>query len=101
MKITQRPPTGLSDIGGSTAIGNAAEGDSAQRHRSGDRVELSHGARLRAQLRRDIGDINQVNDVEVDRVQALRAEIASGTYHRDSHAVAERFLTDVAGELLT
>ncbi len=98
MKITQRPATGLPDIGGSAAVGNATDGESAQRHRSGDRVELSQGARLRAQLRRDIGDINEVAS---DRVAALRAEIVAGTYHRDSHAVAERFLVDVAGELLT
>jgi len=98
MKITQRPATGLPDIGGSAAVGSAADGESSQRHRSGDRVELSHGARLRAQLRRDIGDINEVAS---ERVQALRAEIAAGTYRRDPHAVAERFLADVAGELLS
>lgn len=98
MKITRRPASGLPDVGGSAPIGDAVEGESTQRHRSTDRVELSQGARLRAHLRREIGDVSAIS---TERVQALRAEIAAGTYHRDPRVVAERFLVDVAGELLT
>ena len=98
MKITQGPVNGLPDLGAPASVGDAPEGQAASRQRPGDRVELSQAARLRAQLRSEIGDLGEI---PAQQVQALRAEIAAGTYHRDPLAVAERFLADVAGELLS
>jgi flagellar biosynthesis anti-sigma factor FlgM len=97
MKITRRPTTGPPDIGTPAAIGDAAEPEAQAGLRRGDRVELSAEARLRAQLRREIGDVEAV---PAARIAALRAEVEAGAYSRDPLAVAERLLSDVAGELL-
>lgn len=97
MKITRRPPSGLPDVGTAPPVGEVAEPAAGTPGQRGDRVELSSEARLRARLRQEIGDLDAVPS---EQVQALRAEIESGTYYRDSQAVAERFLRDVAADLL-
>jgi flagellar biosynthesis anti-sigma factor FlgM len=99
MKITRRPPTGLPSVGPGTtpAVGDAPEPEASEPGRRSDRVELSPEARLRAQLRREIGDVEAV---PTDKVEALRAEVASGTYHRDPQVVAERLLRELATDLV-
>jgi flagellar biosynthesis anti-sigma factor FlgM len=97
MKITRRAPGGLPGIGLPGAIGDAAAPDAPDGPGRGDRVDISAEARLRARLRREIGDLDAVASA---RVAELRAQIEAGTYHRSPQAVAERFLADVAADLL-
>jgi flagellar biosynthesis anti-sigma factor FlgM len=97
MKITRRPTSGLSGIGIPDAIAADAAPERQGTVRGQDRIEISTEARLRVQLRREIG---LLEDVPAARIAALRDEIARGAYQRDPATIAERLLADVAGELL-
>ncbi len=56
-----------------------------------DKVSLSGGAQEISKLK---GIINDMPDVRVDRIDALKKAIDAGTYNFDSSKIAERMLQE-------
>jgi hypothetical protein len=64
---------------------------------SGDRVELSDGARLRQRLRADVG---AVEHPDAARVASLRARVVANAYQPDPGAVAKSLVSELAADLV-
>ncbi|MEM7611957.1 MAG: flagellar biosynthesis anti-sigma factor FlgM [Pseudomonadota bacterium] len=87
--------TGLNKIGDVTS-GRRVDSDkpqtserqSSQTARP-DTVALTDGARL---LERVEAELNAASDVDVKRIDAIKAEIANGNYQIDDRVIAERIL---------
>jgi len=56
---------------------------------SGDRVSLSDDAKLVAQA---VKEAAGSSDVRVDRVEALKQQVQSGTYQPDSRKIAQKLI---------
>lgn len=77
----------------SAASSSRAENGSAPT----DRVVLSAGS-LEVQKAKDI--LAQTPDVRVDKVQALKEEIARGAYQVDPHRLADKMMDNLLSEAL-
>lgn len=78
------------------AMPPASRTASTSRGRRTDQVHISDEAR---QLRNATLEVQQAPDVRVDRVAALRAQIADGTYQIDAEAIAQRIAQAFGGGL--
>ena len=59
----------------------------------GDTLRLSHEAKLHTTAR---GAAMQADDVRQERVDALKAQVAEGSYHIDSEKIAVKLLQEEA-----
>ena len=104
MRITRRPSTpGYPSVEDTGAIAPTAGSPPPTRSRdvqgsTGDRVELSDGARLRQRLRSDLGDLEQTDPA---RVASLRAQVVANTYQSDPRAVAQSVLGELAADFVS
>ena len=64
------------------------------RQGSCDKVSVSHEARLLSEARRAA---EASPDVRTDKVEALRIQVANGTYKPDSRLIAENLLREEPG----
>ena len=59
----------------------------------GDTLRLSHEAKLHTAAR---GAAMQADDVRQERVDALKAQVAEGTYHIDNEKIAAKLIQEEA-----
>jgi negative regulator of flagellin synthesis FlgM len=72
---------------------NAAAATASGSTRQADTVSLSEGARALSSARKSVGDTGEVRE---DRVAAIKAAIADGTYAVDSRQLARSMLKALA-----
>jgi negative regulator of flagellin synthesis FlgM len=75
------------------AAGRAAKAGDARPGGEGDTLRLSHEAKLRTAAR---SAAMQAGDMRQERVDALKAQVADGTYHIDNEKIAAKLLQDEA-----
>ena len=75
--------------------GSAVSKDGKVKTGVGDRVELSAGS-LDVQKAKNI--IEQTPEVRMDKVQALKEDIASGQYQVDPHRLADKMMSSLLSE---
>jgi flagellar biosynthesis anti-sigma factor FlgM len=93
--------THLNPAGGPGAAGQAAQSGSAQgangARAAQDVLTLSPRGRIVAEAARAVAE---ARDVRAEKVAALKAAIASGTYSSNAREIAARLLADgIAGDL--
>ena len=93
--------THLNPAGGAGAAGQAAHAGSAQGANGArvahDILALSRRGRIVAEAARAVAE---ARDVRAEKVAALKAAIASGTYTSNAREIAARLLADgIAGDL--
>jgi negative regulator of flagellin synthesis FlgM len=71
----------------------AAKAREARLDAEGDTLQLSHEARLRTAAH---STAMQTGDMRRERVDALKAQVADGTYHIDNEKIAARLLQEEA-----
>lgn len=67
----------------------AAKAKAKSASSTGDRVSVSEDAKLMAEAAKRA---QEAPDVRVDRVEALRAQVQSGTYTPDSRQIAQKMV---------
>ncbi len=92
--------TGFKQPYGQSRVGRGEAGETAGAARGGktdagaasgaDRVTLSGDAKLVSQAAREA---NEAPEVRTEKVAALKAQVAAGTYQPDSKKIAEKLLT--------
>ncbi len=98
MRITRRTSTTVPGVGELPASDQSADAGAADGgSRISDRVQVSEGARLRQRLKAEIGDVGATDPARLD---ALAADVASGTYAPEPYAVAHRMLGELTANLL-
>ena len=75
------------------AANQAAKARDARPGTEGDTLQLSHEAMLRTTAR---SAAMQTDDVRLERVDALKAQVANGTYLIDNEKIAARLLQEEA-----
>ena len=75
------------------AATKAAQAREARPDSEGDSVRLSHEAKLRTTAR---SAAMQAEDMRQERVSALKAQVADGTYHIDNEKIAAKLLQEEA-----
>ena len=75
------------------AATRAAKAKEAHPGAEGDTLQLSHEARLRTTAR---SAAMQAGDMRQERVDALKAQVADGTYRIDNEKIAARLLQEEA-----
>jgi len=75
------------------AAPKGAKGKEARSEGEGDTIRLSHEAKLRTSAR---SVAMQADDMRQERVDALKAQVADGTYHIDNGKIAEKLLQEEA-----
>ena len=73
------------------AAAKASKAREARSEGAGDTIRLSHEAQLRTTAR---STAMQANDMRQERVDALKAQVADGTYHIDNEKIAAKLLQD-------
>jgi len=75
------------------AAAKAAKAREAHSGGGGDTIRLSHEAKLRTTAR---SAAMQADDMRQERVDALKAQVAGGTYHIDNEKIAAKLLHEEA-----
>jgi len=75
------------------AAGKAAKAKGARPDEGGDTLRLSHEARLLTAAR---STAMQTDDMRRERVDALKAQVADGTYSIDNEKIAAKLLQEEA-----
>ena len=75
------------------AADKAARGGNARPGGEGDTLRLSHEAMLRTTAR---SAAMQAGDIRQERVDALKSQVADGTYHIDNEKIAAKLLQEEA-----
>ena len=75
------------------AAAKAAKAREARSDSEGDSIRLSHEAKLRTSAR---STAMQAEDMRQERVDALKAQVAGGTYHIDNEKIAAKLLQEEA-----
>jgi negative regulator of flagellin synthesis FlgM len=75
------------------AAAKAEKAREARAEGEGDTIRLSHEAKLRTSAR---SVAMQTDDMRQERVDALKAQIADGTYHIDNEKIAAKLLQEEA-----
>ena len=75
------------------AADKAAKGKEARPDGEGDTIQLSHEAKLRTTAR---SAAMQADDMRQERVDALKAQVAGGTYRIDNEKIAAKLLQEEA-----
>ena len=80
---------------GASSTGSAAESDAATRARGRqDVINLSNRGRVVAEAARAV---SQSSDVRAEKVAALKAAIANGSYSSNAREIAERLIANGLG----
>ena len=80
---------------GAAGAGSAAESQAALKARGKqDVINLSNRGRIVAEASQAV---RQSSDVRAERVAALKAAIANGTYSSNAHEIAERLIANGLG----